>query len=37
MGRHVGNANHFQLLNHPAVYEQMHAWIERSREGSQPV
>jgi len=26
-GRHVGGANHFQLLNHPAVYEQIHGWL----------
>jgi len=26
-GRHVGGLNHFQLLNHPAVYEQLHAWL----------
>jgi len=23
----VGGLNHFQLLNHPAVYEQLHAWL----------
>jgi pimeloyl-ACP methyl ester carboxylesterase len=25
--RHVGRANHFQLLNHPAVYEQIRRWV----------
>jgi triacylglycerol esterase/lipase EstA (alpha/beta hydrolase family) len=26
-GRHVGGLNHFQLLTHPAVYEQLRAWL----------
>jgi pimeloyl-ACP methyl ester carboxylesterase len=25
--RHVGRANHFQLLNHPAIYEQIRRWL----------
>jgi pimeloyl-ACP methyl ester carboxylesterase len=25
--RHVGGANHFALLNHPAVYEQIRQWL----------
>ena len=29
-GRHLAGANHLQLLNHPAVYEQMRAWLERA-------
>ena len=28
-GRHVGGLNHFHLLNHPDVYEQIRAWLER--------
>jgi pimeloyl-ACP methyl ester carboxylesterase len=28
-GRHLGGLTHFDLLNHPAVYEQIRAWIER--------
>jgi PGAP1-like protein len=28
-GRHLGGLSHFQLLNHPAVYEQMRAWLTR--------
>jgi pimeloyl-ACP methyl ester carboxylesterase len=32
-GCHVGGVNHFQLLNHPAVYEQLHKWLVR---GSMP-
>jgi pimeloyl-ACP methyl ester carboxylesterase len=28
-GRHLGGAHHFDLLNHPAVYEQMRAWLTR--------
>jgi pimeloyl-ACP methyl ester carboxylesterase len=27
-GRHLGGTNHLQLLNHPAVYEQMRGWLE---------
>jgi pimeloyl-ACP methyl ester carboxylesterase len=26
-GRRVGALTHFDLLNHPAVYEQIHAWL----------
>jgi pimeloyl-ACP methyl ester carboxylesterase len=26
-GMHVGGANHFALLNHPAVYEKLRAWL----------
>lgn len=25
--RHLGGANHFDLLNHPAVYEQLRRWL----------
>ena len=28
-GHHVGGVTHFDLLNHPAVYGQIRAWIER--------
>ncbi|MFL5827598.1 MAG: esterase/lipase family protein [Thermoleophilaceae bacterium] len=28
-GLHLGGLNHFQLLNHPAVYEQLRSWLER--------
>jgi pimeloyl-ACP methyl ester carboxylesterase len=28
-GHHVGGLTHFDLLNHPAVYQQIRAWIER--------
>jgi hypothetical protein len=28
-GFHLGGANHFQLLNHPAVYEQLHGWLSK--------
>jgi pimeloyl-ACP methyl ester carboxylesterase len=27
LGMHVGGANHFALLNHPAVYEKLRAWL----------
>jgi putative serine esterase DUF676 len=27
-GRHIGGLNHLQLLNHPAVYEQLRQWLE---------
>jgi pimeloyl-ACP methyl ester carboxylesterase len=26
-GMHLGGANHFQLLNHPAVYDQIVSWL----------
>jgi pimeloyl-ACP methyl ester carboxylesterase len=26
-GRHLGGVNHIALLNHPAVYEQLHRWL----------
>jgi hypothetical protein len=28
-GHHLGGLNHFQLLNHPAVYEQIRGWLAR--------
>jgi pimeloyl-ACP methyl ester carboxylesterase len=28
-GRQIGGLTHFDLLNHPAVYDQIRAWIER--------
>ena len=28
-GRHVGGLTHLGLLNHPAVYEQIRAWLGR--------
>jgi pimeloyl-ACP methyl ester carboxylesterase len=27
-GRHFGGLNHFDLLNHPDVYEQIRSWLE---------
>ncbi|HVO26941.1 MAG TPA: alpha/beta hydrolase, partial [Candidatus Margulisiibacteriota bacterium] len=30
-GRHFGPMNHFELLNHPDVYEQMRRWLMRPR------
>jgi hypothetical protein len=32
--RHLGGLNHFHLLNHPRVYEQMLEWLRRA---PQPV
>jgi hypothetical protein len=32
-GRHLGRMNHFQLLNHPAVYAQLREWLERGPRG----
>ena len=29
-GRHLGGLNHFDLINHPAVYEQIRDWLARS-------
>jgi pimeloyl-ACP methyl ester carboxylesterase len=30
-GHRLGGLTHFDLLNHPAVYEQMRAWLEAAR------
>jgi pimeloyl-ACP methyl ester carboxylesterase len=30
--RHIGGATHFDLLNHPAIYELLKDWITRGRE-----
>jgi hypothetical protein len=27
LGHHVGAAHHFALLNHPEIYERLHAWL----------
>jgi PGAP1-like protein len=36
--RNLGGANHFDLLNHPAVYEQISRWISgRSARGRAPA
>jgi pimeloyl-ACP methyl ester carboxylesterase len=29
-GHHIGRMNHMQLLNHPAVYDQIRAWLTRA-------
>jgi hypothetical protein len=29
--RHLDGANHFDLLNHPAIYEQIRGWLEPRR------
>jgi pimeloyl-ACP methyl ester carboxylesterase len=34
---HVGGANHFDLLNHPAVYGQLHRWLAERRELAGPA
>ena len=26
-GRHLGGLNHFHLLNHPSVYQQIRGWL----------
>ena len=36
-GCHLGGLNHFQLLNHPAVYEQMSAWLQREPRDARAV
>lgn len=28
-GRHLGGTHHLALLNHPAVYERLRAWLSR--------
>jgi pimeloyl-ACP methyl ester carboxylesterase len=30
-GMHLGGANHFALLNHPAVYDKLRAWLTAGR------
>ena len=30
-GRHVGAMGHLRLLNHPAVYAQLHTWLDAGR------
>jgi pimeloyl-ACP methyl ester carboxylesterase len=30
-GIHLGGLHHFNLLNHPSVYRQLHAWLSRER------
>ena len=34
--RHLGGLNHFDLLNHPRVYEAMRSWLERSAARPRP-
>lgn len=36
-GHHVPGLSHFHVLNHPAVYEQLHAWLERDAVGVDAV
>ena len=36
-GLHVGGTNHFALLNHPAVYEQLRQWLSVSPEPEVPA
>jgi hypothetical protein len=35
--RHVGGINHFDLLNHPAIYDQIRLWINPTRAGGLPA
>ncbi len=35
--RHLGGANHFDLLNHPAIYEQIRMWLSAARELPAPA
>ncbi len=34
-GAHVGGINHFDLLNHPTVYEHLRRWLSRADPGSE--
>ena len=36
-GHHVGGAHHFALLNHPAVYDKLRAWLSSPASGSRPA
>ena len=33
-GHHLTGVNHFDLLNHPAVYDQLHQWLAATRSDS---
>jgi pimeloyl-ACP methyl ester carboxylesterase len=33
-GHHVGGANHFALLNHPAVYGKLREWLRQRQSGA---
>jgi pimeloyl-ACP methyl ester carboxylesterase len=35
-GHHVGGAHHFALLNHPAVYDKLRAWLAASPDSPRP-
>jgi pimeloyl-ACP methyl ester carboxylesterase len=35
-GMHLGGANHFALLNHPAVYEKLRAWLTGTGAAARP-
>jgi pimeloyl-ACP methyl ester carboxylesterase len=36
-GVHLGSLNHFQLLNHPRVYAQLHEWLQSAAAARPPV
>lgn len=36
-GRHIGGLTHFDLLAHPAVYDQVHAWAREREPNANPV
>jgi pimeloyl-ACP methyl ester carboxylesterase len=36
-GCHVGGIHHLQLLNHPAVYDQIRTWLERGAPAQLPA
>jgi hypothetical protein len=36
-GRHLEGLTHFDLLNHPAVYDQLRAWLSRPRAQLSPA
>jgi pimeloyl-ACP methyl ester carboxylesterase len=35
--RHVGKATHFDLLNHPAIYDQLKLWLRAGRRAELPA
>jgi len=35
-GRHFGRVDHLRLLNHPAVYGQIHSWLARTHASALP-
>jgi hypothetical protein len=35
--RHIGGATHFDLLNHPAIYDQIKLWLRAGGRAELPA